>query len=214
MPQKAPSKHSTPPHYHEEILVLPRAALFEHIPTWHGLTDIPEAAIKQLIEKLQTYVPRVQAEQDSSYKQIIPYLVFTHDNRFFLTKRSEQASEQRLKSKLSLGIGGHVRRDDVIGASLFDWAQREWNEEVSYHGDTQAEFIGLLNDDTTTVSMLHLGAVFVIHGSTPDISIKSELVAGSMRTLDECEAYRPYLEGWSQHVLDFLKKRPAEKTNK
>ena len=56
-------------------------------------------------------------ETDPTYKQIIPYLIFTHDNHYFLMQRRAQASEQRLRNKMSLGIGGHLRAEDCVPAA-------------------------------------------------------------------------------------------------
>ena len=69
-------------------------------------------------------------ETDPAYKQIIPYLVFTYENKYFLMQRQKKASETRLQSKYSLGIGGHIREEDMENCTLVDWAKREFEEEI------------------------------------------------------------------------------------
>ena len=61
-----------------------------------------------------------------TYKQIIPYMIFEYADNYFLMERKSTASEQRLKSKLSLGIGGHIRQEDLDGGTIFDWASENF----------------------------------------------------------------------------------------
>src|SRR5690606_7557172 len=105
--------------------------------------------------------PRSLMEQDQRYKQIIPYLVFTHENKYFVMQRTSTTTEQRLKNKYSLGIGGHIRQEDMNGNSIFEWAEREFHEEVSYHGNLEIIPLGVLNDDTNDVGKVHIGFVFL-----------------------------------------------------
>ena len=52
-------------------------------------------------------------ENDPSLKQIIPYVVLMHAERVFLVKRLPAQSEQRLAGMYSIGIGGHINKDDA-----------------------------------------------------------------------------------------------------
>ena len=146
-------------------------------------------------------------ETDPSYKQIIPYEVFTFNDRYFLMQRQAKASEQRLKNKFSLGIGGHIRQEDMTTASIFDWANREFHEEVNYNDMIEIQTIGVLNDDSNPVGQVHLGLVLLITGSSPNIAIKSELKSGQLLSLQELEPFYDRMETWSQMVCDFLKVR-------
>ena len=143
-------------------------------------------------------------EQDTNYKQIIPYLVFEFDNKYFLMQRSGTASEARLKNKYSLGIGGHIRQEDMQQQSIFDWARREFHEEINYTGDFEIESLGVLNDDSNAVGQVHVGFVFLLKGNSADISIKSELKHGALKSLEECKETAENLESWSQIVLEKL----------
>ena len=143
-------------------------------------------------------------EQDQAYKQIIPYLVFTHNGKYFLMERHAKASEQRLKSKLSLGIGGHIRQQDMESTNIFDWAKREFHEEVSYSGQFTIKPLGIINDDSTQVGKVHIGFVFLLEGSSDQISVKSELQSGHLARLAECLEVRDRMESWSSFVLENL----------
>ena len=92
----------------EQILVVKRTALMKH-KTWHGLNQKKPETYLAAIKAHKEFLPRTHMETDPHYKQIIPYLVFKHDDRYFLMQRQSKANEQRLKNKYTLSIGGHIR---------------------------------------------------------------------------------------------------------
>jgi len=191
----------------ELVLVVKR----EHVvptPGWHGIIPIDVEQTIDIITTHQDYMPRSIAEHDPRYKQIIPYLIFTHNNKYFLMQRRSTASETRLRNKFSLGIGGHVRQEDLTAStSIFDWARREFAEEINYQGDLTIEPLGLLNDDTNEVGRVHLGLVLLVHGTTPHIKIKSELKSGVLADQATCQAHYEDLEQWSQLVFNSITNR-------
>jgi predicted NUDIX family phosphoesterase len=190
----------------EDILVIKREELFKTRQAWHGLRTGDFDELFQHISTHREFHPRSLMETDPTYKQIIPYLVFTHQGRFFLMQRQGHASEQRLKNKFSLGIGGHVRKEDLTATDIMGWAKREFNEEVYYEGTYTVKPLGILNDDTNPVGEVHLGLVLLIEGTTEMISVRSELKSGSLYSLNECEAFYPQMEGWSQFVFAEIKR--------
>lgn len=190
-------------HHDEHILVVKRTTLFNREP-WLGLKKDKVDSYVEIIQKHKEFLPRSVMEQDPTYKQIIPYLVFSHQNRYFIMQRTAQATEQRLKNKFSLGIGGHIRQEDINNGSLVDWARREFHEEVEYSGSLTIEPLGILNDDSNDVGKVHIGFVFLLHGDSDNICVKSELKSGHLITLQEGNAYREHMESWSQLVFDAL----------
>lgn len=193
----------TTPKDQEMILVVKREQLF-YEGAWHGLKEVCFDTYITIIEQHKEFIPRNIAEQNSAYKQIIPYLVFRHQDSYFLMQRSATASEQRLQNKYSLGIGGHIRQEDISGKSLFDWARREFYEEVSYNGSVSVKPLGIINDDSNAVGEVHIGFVFLVEGSDNTIAVKSELKSGVLIPLEECMQYNKNLESWSQMVLNHL----------
>lgn len=187
----------------ERILVVNRDRLFAQ-GAWHGLKQDGIQEYVACIEQYGEFKWRSTMEHNPQYKQIIPYLIFCHKDCFFLMQRKGTASEQRLKNKFSLGIGGHIRQDDMHGKSIFDWARREFFEEVSYQGNLTINTLGLLNDDSNSVGKVHLGLVLVVHGDTSNIKIKSELKHGQLLSLAACEAYISEMESWSTLVFSVL----------
>ncbi len=189
----------------EYILVVKRSTLFCN-GSWQGLNRASADNFPSLVEREKEFHPRSIMETDPRYKQIIPYLVFRHKDRYFLMQRKAEASEQRLKSKYSLGIGGHIRKEDLFCTNdILQWAKREFNEEVDYKGTYNVTSLGVLNDDTNPVGEVHLGYVLLLEGNSPTITIRSELHSGALSTLEECAPYYTHMERWSQIVYDALK---------
>ena len=197
------SKTILPAHkFNEPIIVVKREFLFKN-GTWQGIKQVDFTDYLALVQQHQESMLRGLAEENFEYKQIIPYLIFRHNNLYFLMQRKSSSSEQRLANKYSLGIGGHLRVEDLKGKTLFEWAEREFTEEVSYKGNLTITPLGILNLDTTPVEKVHIGFVLLLEGDSEDISIKSELQSGKLATVEECK--KVDLEKWSILVLDHLK---------
>ncbi len=199
------SQNAAPPIKTERILVIKRSELFQE-SAWTGIKAVNFNDYLSLIQEKQEFMPRNLAEENFAYKQIIPYLVFQHNDAYFLMQRKSGSSEQRLANKYSLGIGGHLREEDMQGATLFDWAQREFDEEINYSGNLEITPLGILNDDSNDVGKVHVGFVFLLKGDSADISIKSELQSGKLLTLTQCQEKYDAMETWTQLVFDFIKK--------
>lgn len=187
----------------ESILVVKREILFPET-AFQGLQADTKNFL-ELINAHKEFLPRPQMEEDPRYKQIIPYLLFVHDNKYFLMQRKATSSEQRLKNKYSLGIGGHMRQEDMsAGASIFDWAKREFHEEINYAGNFAIKTIGILNDDSNAVSQVHLGLVLLLEGDSAHIKVRSELKSGQLLSIPECQNYYEQMESWSQIIFDSI----------
>lgn len=190
--------------YDEHILVVPRDVLFPH-GAWQGVRRGDVNEYIALINNHREFLPRSIMENDPRYKQIIPYLIFKYQNRYFLMQRKAKASETRLQGKFTFGIGGHIRQEDLQGTStIFDWARREFYEEISYQGSFTITSLGLLNDDSNAVGQVHAGFVMLLEGDSDQIQVKDELESGCLLTLPECHEYSSRLESWSALVLPLL----------
>ncbi len=192
----------------EMILVVKRDYLFSQAqPAWTGLKEVDFDAYLSLIQEKKQFLPRTHMEVDPAYKQIIPYLIFAHNDTYFLMQRTNVSGEKRLHNKFTLGIGGHIREEDMEHNSIFEWARREFHEEVNYHDDFTIQPLGVINDDSNPVGQVHIGFVFLIKGSTPTISVNEELKSGQLVPLEDCKALGDSLESWSQFVVSFLEKK-------
>jgi predicted NUDIX family phosphoesterase len=198
--------HAQPTAHDEQILVVQRELLF-HDGAWSGLKSDDMDRYKTVVIQHGEFKPRSAMESDTRYKQIIPYLIFEYRQHYFLMQRRHNASEARLQNKFSLGIGGHIRQEDMIGKNIFDWATREFHEEVNYTGTLDIEPLGLINDDSNSVGQVHVGFVLLLHGNSETISIKAEHKSGSLVSESTMGTYIESMESWSQIVWRFISNR-------
>src|SRR3989344_1241415 len=98
----------------EKVLVVPRSKIFAG-ETWHGIRSENPAKYLKLILANYTFLPRGEVENDHSWQQIIPYLVLGWGGKIFLMKRKGDHTESRLSGMYSIGVGGHVNKEDVRG---------------------------------------------------------------------------------------------------
>ncbi|HKC19531.1 MAG TPA: hypothetical protein VKE27_07845 [Candidatus Dormibacteraeota bacterium] len=189
----------------EQVLVVRREDIFPD-GAWHGFVTDQLDRYQNVIRDQHLFMPRAEVEEDPNFQQIIPYVVFRHRDRYFLTHRLRASSEKRLRKQYSLGIGGHINPGDLSsGDPILDGLKREWEEEVVYDGHFEATLIGLLNDESAPVSKVHLGVVFLVDGDTPNIAIReTKKLGGELLTLDEMKSLYLQMESWSQIVYDRL----------
>jgi predicted NUDIX family phosphoesterase len=153
----------------------------------------------------RTFMPRDEAEYNFNYKQVIPYVIIRHRNEFLLLKRTKKQTEKRLHDKYSLGIGGHINpvssdsRDNIIMNGLY----KELNEEISLSDPAELNFIGVINDESNSVSRVHLGLLYVHEVRSPGYRVlETEKMTAQWVTEERLTDFYPLLETWSQIVCD------------
>lgn len=198
--EKTPEKKNI-----EEVLVVFRDILFPD-GAHQGIKVEGVDDILDIIAREAQFLPRFQVEEDPSFKQIIPYLVFAHNGMVFLMQRIENHSEARLANLYSLGIGGHLRKGEIDGKDIFAWAKREFEEEVDYQGDLTIKVLGLLNDESNEVGKVHTGLVLLLEGTSGQIRVKDEHKSGKLTNFDEAGLLYEQMENWSKIVFETLKK--------
>lgn len=194
----------------ENVLVV-RRSLFDELGSFQGLCFEPERYISALLSRGNNFfLPRRQAENDPTHKQIIPYALIVHDGRVLHYVRGKKAGEQRLVAKGSIGIGGHMNDTDESLFALDEAAyragvEREVNEEIRIQTRFTDRIVALLNDDSNEVGQVHLGIVHVFQLDERQVE-KGEAMITSLSFLsrEELLARRASLETWSQLCLDAL----------
>jgi len=194
----------------ENVLVVPRS-LFDELGSFQGLASNCDHYLPQfLAPENNFFLPREEAEEDPSHKQIIPYAIFRHEDRFLRYVRGKKSGEQRLASKASIGIGGHINQDDAAQASLqrdtyMTGVEREINEELVITGTYKQRVIALINDDSNEVGQVHLGVVHLFELDSSQVT-PGEANIEDLRflTMDELKNERDLLESWSQICVDNL----------
>ena len=154
-----------------------------------------------LISTRHFFIDRATAEVSPQYKQVIPYVIIRCGDDYFVLQRTARQTESRLHHKVSLGIGGHINP----GHSLLDGLQKELGEEVEIDTDFELRFAGILNDDSTEVGRVHLGAVYVLEAATRDVRVReTEKMTGRWMPRAALAPLRARMETWSQIVHDEL----------
>ena len=191
--------------FDEHVLCVRRDEVFPD-GAWHGFISEGLERYQSVIRGSSFFMPRSAVEDDPTFQQVIPYIVFRHGDRYLLTRRLKASSEKRLRQLFSLGVGGHINPGDVDnGDPVMDGLRREFEEEVEYAGEVNATLLGLINDDSSPVSRVHLALAFLVEGSSPEIRIReTDKLAGELLTLEEMRIYYLEMESWSQIVYDRL----------
>ena len=185
----------------ELVFVVPRHAVIDS-GAWHGIRSADLDDFLATIERHGQFQPRAAMEADPGFKQIIPYLVLRRDEHYFLMRRTRAGGDARLHDRWSIGVGGHLNPGDE---NLDGGLRREWAEELVADFVPEFGFVGLLNDDTTAVGQVHLGAVFVADAMDRAVAIReTDKLSGRFATPVEVAAVAPDLESWSRLVFEFL----------
>jgi predicted NUDIX family phosphoesterase len=194
----------------ENILVVKRS-LFDELGSFQGLNFEPDKYLGKLLSRGNNFfLPRAGAETDPTHKQIIPYVLIACDGKVLHYVRGKKAGEQRLVSKGSIGIGGHMNDTDESffaqdEAAYRAGVEREVNEEIKIDSPFEDRIVALLNDDATDVGRVHLGIVHVFKLSEPKVEKREAMITNlAFLTPDELRARRDLLETWSQYCVDGL----------
>ncbi len=197
----------------EHVLVVP-TAVFHELGHFQGFTADVEKYFARLLDPAHvSYRPRDEMEEDPSYKQLIPYCLFRHTlpdgtPLLFQYTRGSGQGESRLHAKRSVGIGGHISREDaaVAGDDVYrEGMRRELEEEVQIDTAYDEICVGLINDDETEVGRVHLGVVHIFDLAEPRVRSNEEDICetGFLPVdilLDDLDGF----ETWSQIVLKAL----------
>ena len=197
--------------YEDESVLVIKRELFDEIGTFQGIsTEIDKYLPVFLNPSNNFFIHRELAEDDPTHKQIIPYAIFKHGDKFLRYLRGKKSGEQRLASKSSIGIGGHINQDDFNSSSLekdtyLTGIEREINEELIINCDYNNLPIALINDDSNDVGQVHLGVVHLF-------DLESDQVEAGEANIENLEFLssedllreKDNLESWSQICVDHL----------
>jgi predicted NUDIX family phosphoesterase len=197
----------------ENVLVVP-TELFHRLGHFQGFSNEVERYLAELLSPRHTsYRPRSEMESDPSFKQLIPYVVFTASDAkgrrlIFHYTRGKGQGESRLHSKRSIGIGGHICLEDRVNAAAVPYAEgmrREIEEEVSIGCPFHECLVGLINDDETPVGQVHLGVVHLIELEEPAIEPREpDILDCGFAPAGELLADVARFETWSQYCMKAL----------
>jgi predicted NUDIX family phosphoesterase len=193
----------------EEVLAFP-AKILDELGKFQGVLTGP--IVKKYITNITDcddiqYIDRDVAEQDPSWKQLIPYCMLRHKGSVFVYQRSKKGNENRLHDLLSLGVGGHINPGDGLPYVAYQAAfERELSEEVVLNSDYRNTIVGLLYDESNEVGKVHFG---IVHRLTLvdgfDIKVNDPaLTNGSLRGILWIKEHINEFENWSQLCIKEL----------
>lgn len=187
----------------EKVLVVKTEKLAKFISGRTGLLTEDREAMLDIIINEHEFIDRPAAEEDPSYKQIIPYVVLTRKGLVFATRRLNKGGESRLHGKVSIGIGGHINPVDETDrrSVLMKGLERELDEEVYIQRRGELMPRGFINDDGNGVGAVHLGLCFSMEVEG-EVSVKeTEKLSGGWMSLQELRGEFDNMETWSQIAL-------------
>jgi len=191
----------------EHVLVVP-TRLFHELGHFQGFNTDTERYIQTLLDPAHTsFRPRNEVEEDSSFKQLIPYCIFRHAGQVFHYKRGKKGGEGRLYSKRSIGIGGHISSTDQLSGDrrYSEAMHREISEEVFLESGFKDACVGLINDDETPVGQVHLGIVHIFDLDAAKVRPREESIieTGFANSSELIQAVDEF-ETWSQICIKHL----------
>ena len=209
-------------------LVIDRS-LLPHV-TGLCVTPIP-ANFFLLPTKMQPREGDFSCEEDPSVQQIIPYIVVQNtEGEIYCYSRGGASGEDKLKTKLSIGLGGHIDALAPEGMSNSAWfreeALRELKEEVGILSDVDLGLHGLIFDRVqekeangkTYVGQVHCGLLTTVEVARSEVTKLEQGVIenGQWMTLDQLMAPETFsrLENWSQAALTHLRQNLANQSNR
>ena len=196
----------------EQVLAIKRDVL-EQEGMFQGITfDVDRYLRAIFVSGVPRFMPRSEAEQDPTHKQLIPYVVMTCNGEILSYVRGRRAGETRLVGNRSIGIGGHINPVDDMPLFNTDYkeaylaaVEREVEEEVSIDATHSDSIVALLNDDSSEVGKVHLGIVHLWNLSAPAVTRREQMMTQmAFMTPAELQAVRDTLETWSSLCLDNL----------
>ena len=192
----------------EKVLVVRKSFLARQasIPV-SGFQSGVNSHLLQSILREGFFVQRQKAEHCADLKQIILYLVLRHCQSLFVYQRVKATTETRLMHMYSIGLGGHINpvtRTSGPGDSRLFSANlyRELTEEVQFRGHFSYRLIGIVNDDLSEVGRYHLGLVYLVTCTSPEIGVReTEKLTGALQPVSCVDAYLPSMETWSALIF-------------
>jgi len=199
--------------FDRKVLVIPRETLFQE-ESFSGFLPADSIDYRSRILASSFFMRRGDAEQDSRFKQPICCAIVAHrpSKTVFLCQKLQGASESRLHGTWSCCIGGHVEEQDLQdGRDVLEQGFiRERDEELEIIDPPQPRLFGYLNNDSTEVSKVHFGVMYLVELAAPVCQLRDTTLAhGSFRSIKEIKsmmAQQPQaLDDWGRCMLEPLK---------
>ncbi len=184
--------------------------------------------LQKKIEKMKDndqleFLPRHMLENNPIYRHLVCYVIIRDVNtKEVLYYGRTNPSEERLDNKMSLGWGGHIRKDDFYDYdkeeyymdNVHTFLERELHEELSFEKDSITSIdpkVYLLYHDMDEVGSVHIGIVYIINVVNILENVKSledeNIILGQEKLVDLKKLHNfDNFELWSKQIIDQRKK--------
>lgn len=183
----------------EYVMVFP-ANILETLGYFQGLHLDPSKYIGN-IESQATFRLRSKVENDFLFKQLIPYVIVTHNGSVLSYRRGARSSESRLKGNRSIGIGGHISASDpnLFSSSYEQGMYRELNEELRIDSTYNIKLVAMLNDDSNEVGRVHFGLIHLLILSEAKVTNNEQAISDlKFLSYEKLSSSIDEYENWSQ----------------
>ncbi len=195
---------------HENVLVFP-SKFMEGLPPLHnGFMPDAGSTIEAILapDGPCEFRLRDTVEDDPTYLQVIPYVVFRNRQGRFLTyERGGKGGESRLHARRSMGFGGHINdSDSVVPNDAFAiGTMREIAEELNVSWNMAGDSpMSILYTPTDSVGRVHIGFVMILDATRDEVSSPDPAVL-NLRWSDQDEILAdPSYEDWSRILINNL----------
>ncbi len=195
----------------EQVLAVPEE-VFKKAGFFTGYKNKDSRFYKKILSGVR-YVDRDDAEKDESWKQIIPYVVVRHKNRYLVMQRLPRSGEKRLHNAYTFGVGGHINPSDsateVEGSDVIERGMmRELNEEVWIDELKKIRHVGYIYDETQEVSRHHIGFVYSAESGDENVkTLEPEKLKPFFVDKKDLPKYIDGKENWAELVYEgYIKK--------
>ena len=198
------------------VLVQDAELLRRHRRTPNGFEFLDEGDAQQLFRDVANgfFHFRYDCEDDELTLQPIPYVVFFGKDRtvfsYIRAENLKDYGDKRLFGKHSIGVGGHVIKEDGPDYLKRCLEREVFDEEVRIEGESlPPKFVGTLFATDKPVDRVHFGLIYAVHTTGRVIPNEAALVHGEMVPLDEMRV--GYHEGsetetWTRILMPHLRK--------
>ena len=194
-----------------EVLVLDSDKLRKYRTISEGFEPISKNKAENLINEIYSrnlFHSRYDCEEDERNLQIIPYiLLFDNRDRLFTyvrAKNIEDYGDERLFGKFSIGVGGHIIKEDAP-AYIKTCIDRELKEEVKIKGKIKdIKLTGTLFTIEKPVDRVHFGLIYAAHVNGKIKANESSITSYGMNNFSQLEKISDRFETWSRILIPHL----------
>ena len=173
--------------------------------------------LERILQGPLEFIPRNEAEAEPDFKQLVTDVILRSDTHILTFRRGQTPLVPKLiQKRLCFGFGGHVNESDFRAAGSARDKVRcsamQFSEEISFTPSLLSEirsnlrFVGILNDDLSTLGERHFAAVLLADLTADARVIKltsqeAEELDLAWKSLHEIENCTAELELWSNMCL-------------